>query len=223
MTSGRGRLPSLSVALAGIPAGVQPLGPWGGRRQLFVRFAVEAETATIYSAAALRGDLARLAGRSRYHSVAVTGGDVLAEIDFLLEAFSQPETLPVMLDHDGQRPEALERLLPSLAMVQVTMEGSEGQVAVERACASIACAAHMRVAHAVAIVPTGTLSDGPLLRIVEQMHDASSDTQVLVHPVHEGTTEYERRWVHWLERAMTVHADVRVVPRPPVATRMVGS
>ena len=223
MTSGRGRLPSLSAALAGIPAGVQPLGPWSGRRQLFVRFAVEAETATIYSAEALRGDLSRLAGRSRYHSVAITGGDVLAEIDFLLAAFSQPGTLPVMLDHDGQRPEALEKLLPSLAMMQVTMKGSEGQAAVERACASVICAAQTHVAHAVVIVPTDTLSDGPLLRIVEQIHEASGDTQVVVHPVHERILEHERRWAHWLEQAMTVHADVRVLPRPPAAARVAES
>jgi organic radical activating enzyme len=223
MTSGRGRLPSLSAALAGIPAGVQPLGPWSGRRQLFVRFAMEAETATIYSASALRGELSRLAGRSRYHSVAITGGDVLAEIDFLLAAFHQPGMLPVMLDHDGQRPDALDGLLPALAMVQVTMEGSEGPAAVERACASIVRAAEQHVAHAVAIVVADTLSDGPLLRIVEQIHDASVDAQIVVHPAHERGLEHEQRWVHWLEQAMAVHADIRVLPRPRVPARVAGS
>ena len=223
MMSGRGKLPSLSAALAGIPAGLQPLGPWSGRRQLFVRFAVEAETATIYSASALRGDLSRLAGRSRYHSVAIAGGDVLAEIDFLLEVFHTPGVLPVMLDHDGQRPDALDKLLPALALVQVTMEGSEGPAAVERACASIERAAKQHVAHAVAIVVADTLSDGPLLRIVEQIHHASVDAQVVVHPVYERGQEPEQRWVHWLQQAMSVHADIRVLPRPPATARVAGS
>lgn len=223
MTFERGRLPSSSAALAGIPAGVQPLGPWSGRRQLFVRFAVEAETATIYSAAGLRGDLARLAARSRYHSVAITGGDALAEIDFLLAAFSEPGALPVMLDHDGQRPDALDGLLPSLAMVQVTMEGSEGPAAVERVCASLKGAALRRVAHAVAIVAPDTISDGPLLRIVEQIHEASGDAQIVVHPVHDRSLEHDGRWLQWLERAMVVHADVRVLPRLPKLMRVAGS
>lgn len=222
MIPGRGRLPSLSAALAGIPAGVQAVGPWSGRRQLFVRLAVEAETATIYSANALRGDLARLASRSRYHSVAIVGGDVLAEADFLLAAFDQGGPLPVMLDHDGQRPDALGRLLSTLAMVQVTMDGCEGAAAVERACASVALAAEKHVAHAVAIVVADAASDGPLLRIVEQIHDASGATEIVVHPAFERALGSDRRWVHWLEQAMGVHADVRVLPRPPAPVRASG-
>ena len=35
-----------TAALAGVPAGLQAQGVWVGRRQLFVRFAAEAETAT---------------------------------------------------------------------------------------------------------------------------------------------------------------------------------
>ncbi len=48
-----------AAALSGIPAGVQAQGVWRGRRQRFVRFAGEAETATMYSAgaAACEGDL----------------------------------------------------------------------------------------------------------------------------------------------------------------------
>ncbi|MDA1080580.1 MAG: hypothetical protein O2973_02720 [Gemmatimonadetes bacterium] len=44
--------PVPAAALAGVPAGVQAQGVWMGRRQLFVRFAGEAETATMYSATA---------------------------------------------------------------------------------------------------------------------------------------------------------------------------
>ena len=54
-----------AAALAGVPAGVQAQGVWAGRRQLFVRFAGEAETATMYTAAAL---CARSNGSSRARS-----------------------------------------------------------------------------------------------------------------------------------------------------------
>ena len=216
MTPGRSRLPSLSAALAGIPAGVQTVGPWTGRRQLFVKFAGEAETATIYTADALKGELARLTGRSRYHSVAIVGQDVLAEEEFLVVAFEQTGPLPVMIDHDGQRPDALERLLHALALVQVSLDGSEGAAAVERVCATIVLAARNHVAHAVTIVPAETLSDGPLLRIVEQIHEASGDTQLVVHPIVDREVERDRRWVLWMQQAMAVHPDVRILPRWPV-------
>jgi hypothetical protein len=215
MSPGKGKLPSLSAALAGIPAGVQTLGPWTGRRQLFVKFAGEAETATIYTAEALRGELTRLTGRSRYHSVAIVGRDALAEEEFLVAAFSQTGPLPLMIDHDGQRPQALERLLHAMALVQVSLDGSEGAAAIERVCATIALAAKKQVAHAVAIVPHETLSDGPLLRIVEQVHEASGDAQIVVHPVVDREVERDRRWVLWLQQAMAVHTDVRILPRWP--------
>ncbi|MEP6733170.1 MAG: hypothetical protein ABJE10_21180 [bacterium] len=216
MTPARTRLPSLSAALAGIPAGVQTVGPWTGRRQLFVKFAGEAETATIYTADALRGELTRLTGRSRYHSVAIVGRDALAEEEFLVAAFDQTGPLPVMVDHDGQRPEALGRLLHALAMVQVSLDGNEGAAAIERVCATLALAAKKQVAHAVSIVPAESLSDGPLLRIVEQIHEASGDTQIVVHPVIEREVERDRRWVLLLQQAMAVHPDVRILPRWPV-------
>ena len=209
----------MSAALAGIPAGVQTLGPWSGRRQLFVRFAVEAETATIYTSEALRGELVRLVSRSCYHSVAIEGPDALAESEFLSAAFGQTGPLPVMLNHDGQRPAALNGLLHVLALVQVTMDGSEGAAAMERTCTSIGLAARKHVAQAVAIVPGAALSDGPLLRIVEQIHEASSDAHIVVHPTLERAPEHDRRWVHWIEQAMAVHSDVRILPRWPLSGR----
>ena len=48
-----------TAALAGIPAGLQAQGVWAGRRQLLIRFAAEAETATMYTADALANDLDR--------------------------------------------------------------------------------------------------------------------------------------------------------------------
>jgi len=127
-----------------------------------------------------------------------------------------------MLDHDGQRPDALDGLLHALALVQVTLDGSEGAAAVERACASVGLAAGRGVPHAVAIVPGAALSDGPLLRIVEHIHGTSAETQIVVHPVVERASEHDRRWLHWLERAMSVHADVRIFPHWPPGERGAG-
>lgn len=217
MMPGKGRLPSLSAALAGIPAGIQVLGPWSGRRQLFVRFAVEAETATIYTSDALRGELARLRARSRYHSIAIVGRDALAESEFLKAAFPEKPELPLMIDHDGQRPDALEALVSSLSLVQVTLDGSETAPALECVSRSLAVAAKAGAPHALAIAPPETASDATLLRIVEQMHGASAGTQVVVHPTGDRVSERDRRWVMWLEQAMAVHEDVRVIPRWPAA------
>ena len=213
------RLPALSAALSGIPAGLQTVGPWAGRRQLFVKFAGEAETASIYSAKALQKEIERLTNRSKYHSVAIIGPDALIETDFLNAAFDQPSPLPIMLDHDGQRPAALELLLPKLSLVQVTLDGREGGASIERTCATLELAAKHQVAHALAIMLAPTASDGPLLRIVEQIHRASDGTQIIVHPLPEMAREHDRRWVLWLEQAMAAHADVRVLPRWPVAAR----
>src|SRR5690348_17679755 len=64
-----------TAALAGIPAGLQAQGVWSGRRQIFVRFAAEAETATMYTADALANELRRSTSRSAYHSISISGRD----------------------------------------------------------------------------------------------------------------------------------------------------
>lgn len=220
MSPGRIKLPSQTAALAGIPAGIQALGPWSGRRQLFVRFASEAETATLYTAEALKGELKRLVARSRYHSIAVAGRDPLAESEYLVAAFHDAAPLPLMLAHDGQRPEALEPLLSAITLVQVEVDGTEAEPVLERACATLALAAAKRVGHALVIAPAADSSDALLLRVVERAAAASVRTEVIVHPVVESLTDPDRRWVLWLERATQVHDDVRVVPRLPAPTGM---
>lgn len=212
MTRPRAKLPSLAAALAGVPAGLAMRGPWLGRRQLFVRFAGEAETATIYTADGLRGELARLAARSRYHSIAVGGRDPLAEPEFLAAAFAGENPLPVMLEHDGQRPESLGAVLGGLRLVQVAMDGTEKDADVERVCHSLERAADGRVEHALAIVPAEGATDAQLLRIVERAHGASAETAVVLHPPVEVAAAPDRRWVAWLERASAVHGDVRLIP-----------
>jgi hypothetical protein len=220
MSPGRAKLPSQTAALAGIPAGIQAAGPWIGRRQLFVRFASEAETATIYTSEARKGELKRLAPRSRYHSISIAGRDPLAESEYLAAALGEGAPLPVMLDHDGQRPEALEAILGSLRLVQVNLDGREGESAIERACASLALAGHKQVEHALVITPAPEASDLVLLRIVEQAGAASGGTQVVVHPPVASASDADRRWILWLERASQVHGDVRVTPCLPAPTGM---
>ena len=207
----------MGAALAGIPSGVRSTGPWAGRRQLFVRFARVAETATMFTADALRSELVRLTQRSVYHSIAICGGDPLGEVDFLAAALDGGAPLAVMLDHDGQRPEALGHLLKSLALVQVTLTGGEDDESVSRAMASLRGAADKHVAHALVLMAEADPSDGRLLRIVEQAKEASAETAVVVHPTTDSLSE-DRRWLLWLERASGVHGDVRLLPQLPQPT-----
>jgi organic radical activating enzyme len=209
-----------AAALAGIPSGIRATGPWTGRRQLFVRFAGVAETATMYTADALRGELTRLAQRSVYHSIAIGGGDPLAEGPFLASALEGGTPLAVMLDHDGQRPESLDLILGSLALVQVSLTGAEEDAKVARAMATLRRAAEKHVAHALVLTPEADTSDGRLLRIVEQTSSASTETSVVVHPDAESLSARDRRWLMWLERAAAVHGDVRLLPRLPEPTGM---
>jgi organic radical activating enzyme len=165
-----------TAALAGVPAGLQAQGVWAGRRQLFVRFAAEAETATMYTADALAQELKRLIGRSTFHSVSISGRDPLANAEYLCTAFAKHvPTLPMMLDTDGQRPAELGLVVKHLALIQVTLDGSAGaaDASVERGLESLRIAARQGVEHALVLAPDERTSDGQLLRIVEQTHRAS--------------------------------------------------
>jgi hypothetical protein len=220
MSFGGPKPPRLTAALAGVPTGVQALGPWSGRRQLFVKFAQEAETATMFTADALRGELKRCSERSRYHSVAIAGRDPLAEVEFLHATFSKERLLPVMLDHDGQRPDALERLLAELSLVQVTLDGTEEGLFLDRVGTTLEISARRDVPHAVAITPQEAASDAQLLRIVELAHGASDATSVVLHPPVEKPSQTDRRWTFWLQRATGIHDDVRLLQRLPTPLGM---
>jgi organic radical activating enzyme len=214
----REKLPSQSAALAGVPTGVQAAGPWAGRRQLFVRFAGEAETATIFTAAALAGELRRLTSRSRYHSIVLGGHDPLAESEFIEAALKGGAPLPVMLDHDGQRPDELASVIRLVELMQITLDGCETEATLERVYASLQVAAGKQVHHALAITPAESASDARLLRIVEQAHAASGTVSVVLHPTVQSASERDRRWLIWLERVAMVHDDVRLLPRLPAPT-----
>ncbi len=209
-----------AAALAGVPSAVQAQGVWAGRRQLFVRFAGEAETATMYTAAALVKEIERQMTRSKYHSVAIGGRDPLGNLEFLTAAFGLTKApLPLMLDGDGQHPEALALLAPHLAMAQVTVDfvGPDGMRA--SAIETLAAASGAGCAHALVMCPKDDTSDGQMLRLIEQAHHTSADTQIVIHPFLTGEPPMlDRRWSVLLEQAVALHGDARLVLRLPAPT-----
>lgn len=210
-----------TAALAGVPAGIQGAGPWTGRRQLFVRFAAEAETATMYTAAALCQELHRLSKRAPYHSIAISGRDPLANCEYLAASFAtEAFPLPVMLDTDGERPDELGKVIGKLDMLQVTISGAPTDASLERAMTSLGVAASHKTAHALVLCPNEQATDAMLLRAIEQAHEVSEATQVVVHPPLGAPLDKDRRWMSLSERAAVVHGDVRLLLRLPAPLGM---
>lgn len=217
------RVAGPTAALAGIPAGLQAQGVWAGRRQLFVRFAGEAETATMYTADALANEIERATTRSKFHSVSIGGRDPLGNVEYLCAAFAAKKvSVPVMIDCDGQRPEEIRGLAKVVQHVQVAIEGSllgaDGPM--NSAIASIKEAAAIDARHALVLTADERTSDSVVLRIVEQAHAASEATIVVIHPATGTPVDRDRRWTMLLERAMAVHGDVRLALRLPPPTGM---
>lgn len=210
-----------TAALAGIPAGLQAQGVWAGRRQLFIRFAAEAETATMYTADALASEIKRSTARSAFHSISVSGRDPLANVDYLRAAFEKSAPpIPVMLDTDGQRPEAIESMRKHATMVQVTLEDAALDAMVERAMDTLRAAENAGLQSALVMCPNDQTSDSQLLRIVEQAHGAAGETAIVVHPGPGVAVDRDRRWMVLLERASALHHDVRLALRLPPPTGM---
>jgi len=211
-----------TAALAGVPTGLQAQGVWLGRRQLFVRFAAEAETATMYTAAAIAQELKKTAARSVFHSISIGGRDPLSNLEFLETALRHgPMPIPVMLDVDGQRPDGVKALTSFLALIQVTLEGATMEPLIERAMESIKVAAAAGVEHAVVLAPNEHTSDGQMLRAVEQVHETSEKAAIVIHPPMNTPIDRDRRWVTLVERSAPMHKDVRLSLRlpPPTGTR----
>jgi len=218
------RVAGPTAALAGIPAGLQAQGPWAGRRQLFIRFAGEAETATMYTADALANEIERATARSRFHSISIGGRDPLGNVEYLTTAFGAKEVkLPVMLDCDGQRPEEIKPLGKIVQLVQVSMEGSllNSDGPLTGAIDTMREAAKLGVQHSIVVVADERTSDSVVLRVVEQAHAASEKTMIVVHPATGTPVDRDRRWTMLLERAMALHGDVQLALRlpPPTGTR----
>jgi organic radical activating enzyme len=210
-------MPSFTAAaLAGVPAGVQSQGVWIGRRQLFVRFAGEAETATMYTADALARDLDRQTQRSVFHSVSLSGRDPLANTPFIEAALAKSTvTLPVMLDTDGQRPEELAAILPRLALMQITLDCGSTESTVDRALESLRVSAAASCAHAFVAMASVETTDAQLLRAVERVAQVSAATQVVLLPPPQVEPTLDRRWATLLEGAMRLHANIQLGTRIP--------
>ena len=217
------RVAGPTAALAGIPAGLQAQGTWAGRRQLFVRFAGEAETATMYTADALANEIERATTRSKFHSVSIGGRDPLGNVEYLSAAFGAKKVgIPVMIDCDGQRPEEIKGLHKVVQHVQIALEGSllasDGPLA--NAIESLREAAGMGADHSVVIVADERTIDSVVLRIVEQANQASEKTMIVIHPATGTPVDRDRRWTMLLERSMALHGDVQLALRLPPPTGM---
>ena len=210
-----------TAALAGVPAGLQAQGVWSGRRQIFVRFAAEAETATMYTAEALANELRRSVSRSSYHSISISGRDPLSNVEYLGAAFAKPPVdLPIMLDTDGQRPEAIAELKKFVGLTQVTLEGNALDAMTERGLRTLHAAAEAGMQHALVLCSSDQTSDAQLLRIVEQARGVSGATQIVIHPPPGVPVDRDRRWMTLLERAAALHGDVRFALKLPPPTGM---
>jgi len=212
---------SPTAALAGIPAGIQAQGVWAGRRQLFIRFAAEAETATMYTADATANEVRRTVSRSVFHSIAIAGRDPLANIPYLCAAFERiGQGLPVMLDSDGQRPDEIDEVKSFVRLVQVTMDGLAGEPQTDRAFQSLQAASASGLEHALVLGADERTTDAVLLRNIERAHGVSDRTVIILHPGAGTPVDRDRRWINLSERASSLHGDVRVVLRLPPPTGM---
>jgi len=209
---------SISAALAGVPVGMQGQGIWLGRRQVFVRFAGEGETATLYSADGLRGELKRLLQKSGCHSICICGRDVLGNADYVAALFNEWEPpVPVLLDTDGQRPDAVADVGRSVSLIQVSLDFRGPDSLAERGVQTLGAAMQQGFTQALILSPGEETSDGQLLRVVEKAHVASAGVSVVVHPYIGGASgsTLDRRWSALLDQMQLLHGDVRIMLRIP--------
>ena len=112
-------------------------------------------------------------------------------------------------------------LAPFLALAQVTIEFWVPDATVSNAIETIAAASRANCPHALVLCPREDTSDGQLLRVIEQAHGASANTQVVIHPpmpTGEQQGSLDRRWAALLDQAIATHADTRLALRLPPPT-----
>ena len=166
-----------TAAIAGITPGVQGQGVWTGRRQLFVRFAGEAETAVLYTPEMLGKQVERAAANTALHSIALAGRDPLSSTDLIAAGFqAYKPTLPVMLDCDGQRPDAVARdhgrAVDAPGDLRVRRRARRSPSARSPRSRSAVAA---KKEHALVLAPRDATSDGQILRLVETAHAVSPE------------------------------------------------
>lgn len=177
----------------------------------------------MYSAMALAEEITRLASRAKFHSIALLGRDPLGNVECLQAALAQANAaLPVMVDCDGQRPEAVRELASHLSLVQVSTDGAAPATTLGRIHATLTAARESGLEHALVVSPAEHASDAQLLRLVEQVHAVSEQVAVVIHPDEPtGGGPVEPRWTELLAHAAELHGDVRLLRRlaPPSAGR----
>jgi organic radical activating enzyme len=210
-----------TAALAGIPAGLQTQGVWAGRRQIFIRFAAEGETATMYTADALANEVRRGTSRSAFHSISISGRDPLSNVEYICAAFDKlSSTIPVMLDCDGQRPAEIDQLKSFVTLTQVTLDGPTLEAQSDRAFESLGVAAKAGMQQALVMIVDERTTDAHVLRAVERAHATSESTMIVVHPGPMIPIDRDRRWMTLFERAAALHSDIRLALRLPPPTGM---
>jgi organic radical activating enzyme len=224
-------------------------GPHAGRRQLFVRFAgcplrcrycdtpeslVPVETCRVLgpdgthrlpnplAAATLTREVRRLAASAPpLHAMAITGGEPLAQVDFL-EAWlaSTPLDRPVLLETAGILPARLARLLPYAAIVSLDVKcpsntGERARWDEHAACLAAAVGAGRDV-YVKMPVDAATAVD-EVERGARLVAAAGRDIPLFLTPLTEPTSARLTIGAHELERLHAVAsrhvADVRVLPQ----------
>jgi hypothetical protein len=86
---------------------------------------------------------------------------------------------------------------------------------------SLGEAASAGIEHAMVLAPGDAVSDGQMLRVIEQTHAASDKAIIVIHPPMALPVDRDRRWVMLMEKASALHKDTRLVLRlpPPTGTR----
>jgi hypothetical protein len=98
----------------------------------------------------------------------------------------------------------------------VTVEFVGPDAARASAIDTLAAASGAGCAHALVLCPREDTSDSQILRLIEQAHETSGDTHVVIHPSLSGDPPaLDRRWSTLLEQAVTLHADIRLALRLP--------
>ena len=125
--------------------------------------------------------------------------------------------LPVMVDTDGERPEAIATLEPvaqaRAGHARDLGESATGGPSTGDAPSGRSSRVRPRASRS---LPRDDTSDAQLIRIVEQAHGASGGTMIVVHPGPAGERPtLDRRWATLIEQAIAIHGDIRLALRIP--------
>ncbi len=187
------------------------LGPDGMRRR-----------ANPFSPAALDAEVTALAAAAPpLHAIAVTGGEPLAQADFLASWLAlRTSTLPVLLETAGILPARLARVLPWVAIVSFDVKcpsntGERARWDEHDACFRMAVAAG-RAVYVKMPVDEGTAPE-EVERGARLVAEAAPGAPLFLTPLTEPTTPRLTIGAGTLERlhalASRIHPDVRVLPQ----------